>query len=156
MKMIIVLATLSACLLGCATPDVSDENIRAVAQELDYGDYSSATLVGKAWKAFKKKDYPEIFGYTNKCVELHGDEGKRMNATLTGFAPSDTAAQLWALNDVGTCLFIMAHAYEELERYPDAVQAYRSLATDYNYAQCWDSKGWFWRPADGAGMKAEK
>lgn len=49
-----------------------------------------------------------------------GEQGKRMNASLTTFEPPETAARMWAFNDVGTCLFIMANAYEDLKMYPEA------------------------------------
>ncbi|MEM7083919.1 MAG: hypothetical protein AAF465_14415 [Pseudomonadota bacterium] len=149
-------AAILLSLSGCATADLSDEYFETAARQLDYGDYSSAYLLEKAWDAYKKKDYAKILGYTTKCVDIHGDEGKRMNSTLSAFEPEVSAGELWALNDVGTCLYIMANTYEELQRYPDAVRTYRQLATDYTYAQCWDTKGWFWRPAEGAARKAEK
>ncbi len=141
---------------GCATTDVTESTIQATTKTLDYGDFSSQTLVAKAWKASASKNYPELLAYTRRCVELYGEQGKRMNAELTGFEPEITAAEKWALNDVGTCLFIMANAYVDLEMYPEATHAYRTLADDYRFAQCWDPKGWFWRPADGAARKADK
>jgi len=62
---------------------------------------------------------------------LYAAEDKKMNAELTGFEPISIAAQLWALNDVGSCLFIMANAYEELKMYPEAAETYTILANDY-------------------------
>ena len=143
---------------GCATTKtgITDESIQAAANTVDFGDSSSVTLAGKAWKASAGKDYPELFAYTRRCVELYGEQGKSMNAALTGFEPEPTAAKQWALNDVGTCLFIMGKAYEELEMYSEASATYRTLAEDFTYSQCWDPKGWFWHPADGAARKAEK
>ena len=129
---------------------------QATDETPDFGDFSSETLTVKAWKALAARDYPKLFAYTQKCVELYGEEGKKMNAELTDFEPPETAAKKWALNDVGTSLFIMAKAYEELKMYPDAVKAYRTLANDYRYAQCWDPKGWYWHPAAGADLKAKE
>jgi hypothetical protein len=142
--------------ISCTPAKVTHEDIQTKAETLDFGDSTSATLARKAWEASADKNYPELFAYTQKCVELYGAEGKRMNAELTDFEPPETAAQQWALNDVGTCLFIMANAYEELEMYPQAAEAYRTLASDYEYAQCWDPKGWYWHPAAGADVKADK
>ena len=79
-----------------------------------------------------------------------------MNAELTGFEPISIAAQLWALNDVCSCLFIMANAYEELKMYPEAAATYTTLANDYTYTQCRDPKGWFWHPACGAEAKVKQ
>lgn len=141
---------------SCATTSATEPEIQAAVATVDYGDYTSATLTGKAWKALAKKDYPELFAYTRKCVELYGEEGKKMNAGMTEFEPAGTASEKWALNDVGTCLYIMGSAYEDLEMYPEAAKAYRTLVNEYNYAQCWDPKGWFWRPAENAALRAER
>ena len=141
---------------GCASTDVSPESVKATTAALDFGDSSSQTLLDKAWRASKRKKYPELLAYTQRCVDLYGDEGRKMNAELTDFELPATAMQKWALNDVGTCLFIMANAYEELDKYAEATQAYKTLSEDYTFAQSWDPKGWFWRPADGAARKAEK
>lgn len=156
MKTVISIFCVMVLAAGCASGDITPESVKATGATLDYGDSSSQTLLNKAWRASKKKRYPELFAYTQRCVDLYGEEGRSMNAELTDFEPEPTASQKWALNDVGTCLFIMAHAYEDLKMYADATQAYRALAEDYTYAQAWDPKGWFWRPAEGAARKAEK
>ncbi|NNF15195.1 MAG: beta-glucanase precursor [Gammaproteobacteria bacterium] len=156
MRRVYLLMCLAVMLVGCATTDVTETSIKEAAARVDYGDASSQTLADRAWKALAKKNYPELFAYTRRCVELYGEQGKSMNAGLTDFEPPATAAQKWALNDVGTCLFIMANAYEQLEMYSEASQTYHTLAEDYYYAQCWDAKGWFWRPAEDAARKAKK
>jgi hypothetical protein len=146
------------CLLaaGCGATAVTERDIEAATATVDFGDYSSSTLTAGAWQARAEKDYPKLFAYTRECVELYGEEGKRMNAAMTDYEPFESAAEKWALNDVGTCLFIMAEAYVDLKMYPDAVKAYRTLAEDYTYAQCWDPRGWYWRPAQNADLKADK
>ena len=142
--------------MGCATTKPTEQSIEAASASADFGDHASSTLTRKAWEALADKDYPKVLAYTHKCVELYAQEGKKMNSEMTDFEPSETAAQKWALNDVGTCLFIMADAYVALENFPEAVNAYRTLAKDYNYAQCWDPRGWFWRPAENADLKADR
>jgi len=156
MKNFFLILTIAAFIAGCATPEVTDAGIQAASERLDFGDSTSATLVSKAWKASSDKDYPELFAYTQRCVELYGEKGKKMNSALTYFEPSATAGQLWALNDVGTCLYIMANAYVELEMYQDAAATYRTLATDFKFSQCWDPQGWFWKPAETAEFNARK
>ena len=156
MKKTILLLTISLFTVSCATVEITDEVIQAKAEELDFGDSRSVTLANKAWEASAKKKYPELLAYTQRCVELYGEEGKRMNAALTDFEPPERAAEQWALNDVGTCLYIMANAYVDLEMYQEAAATYRTLAADYNYAQCWDPKGWFWQPAATAELSADK
>jgi len=54
------------------------------------------------------------------------------------------------LNDVGTCCFIEGQALEKAGRKADAVAAYRRLVDEYGFAQCWDTRGWFWQPAKAA------
>ena len=135
--------------------NISEEKIQATASTLDFGNFTSETLATRAWQAAENNDYLELFAYTQKCVELYGEEGKKMNAELTDFEPAETASKKWARNDAGTCLYIMAQAYEKLKMYPEAIQAYRTLASDYKYAQCWDPKGWYWHPAAGANLKAD-
>ena len=156
MKMLCLILTAAVFLVSCAASKVTNQEINDASKSLDFGDFTSVTLAGKAWQASADKDYPELFAYTKKCVELYGEEGKAMNAKLSTFEPAETASEQWALNDVGTCLFIMADAYADLKMYPEAVKTYRTLAADYTYSQCWDQKGWFWQPAKGAEAKAKR
>ena len=155
MKQILLLLAIAVFCISCTPAKVTPQQIKATAETLDYGDYTSATLASKSWQALADKNYPELFAYTQKCYELYGEEGKKMNSELTDFEPVSTAAQLWALNDVGTCLHIKAKAYEELKMYPEATETYTTLASDFTYAQCWDLKGWFWYPARGAEAKVK-
>ncbi len=139
---------------GCGANQITEAEIRAARDNADLGDASSRTLASKAWQASSDEDYPALFAYARECVQRYGRQGKAMNASMTDFAPPATAAAKWALNDVGTCLFIMAHAYADVGMYREASRSFRSLADGYSFAQCWDPKGWFWRPAEGARAKA--
>ena len=56
----------------------------------------------------------------------------------------------WALNDVGTCYFILGQVLEKSGDKKGAVEAYKKLTEKLPAAQCWDPKGWFWKPADAA------
>jgi hypothetical protein len=116
----------------------------------DFGDQSSSTLAGKAWAASGGGTPADALAYTAKCKELYEAIALKQQAALTDFAPADKAHDNWALNDVGTCYFIEAQVYEKLGKKPEAIAAYKKLATDLAYAQCWDTKGWFWRPASAA------
>jgi hypothetical protein len=151
-----ICSAVALVVIGCGTTRITDAEIDSAAARLDLGGFSSETLTVKAWQARADKDYPALFAYTRACVERYGEEGKRMNAEMTNFAPSDRVAEKWALNDVGTSLFIMGHAYADLKMYGEAAQAFDRLAADYGYAQCWDPRGWYWRPAQGAKEKAQR
>jgi hypothetical protein len=56
----------------------------------------------------------------------------------------------WALNDVGTCYFILGQALEKSGDKKGALEAYKTVSEKFPDAQCWDPKGWFWKPADAA------
>ena len=38
----------------------------------------------------------------------------------------------------------------ELQPFAEALAAYKQLVEKVSFAQCWDTKGWFWKPAEGA------
>jgi hypothetical protein len=132
------------------TPPAPAAPAAASAPVLDYGDYSSATLTGKAWAALESKNYPAVLGYTNKCIDMFKAQAVQMQGTLKAPAPKEKANDYWALNDVGTCYFIKAKALDDQGNKKDAIAAYKFLADNLSFAQCWDPKGWFWAPADGA------
>jgi len=67
--------------------------------------------------------------------------------------PAEKIKVYWALNDVGTGLFILGEAYNAAGMKEEAKKAYQRVISDYFYAQCWDPQGWFWKPADAAQQK---
>ena len=133
-----------------AAPPAPAPAAAAPAPVLDYGDYTSATLTGKAWGALQSKNYPAVMGYTNKCIDMFKAQAIQMQGTLKAPAPKEKANDYWALNDVGTCYFIKGKALDDQGDKKGAIAAYKFLADNLSYAQCWDPKGWFWAPADGA------
>lgn len=122
----------------------------------DFGDHTSATLTGKAWAALGGGQPDSALAYTAKCRELYMGEAVKQQRALDDFAPADKAHDNWALNDVGTCLFIEGQVHEKAGRTKDAVAAYRTLVQDLKFSQCWDTKGWFWRPAEAASGKLKQ
>jgi hypothetical protein len=122
----------------------------APAPALDFGDMKSVTLTTKAWQALDAKNYPAVVGYTNKCIETYKSQATEQQKALKEPAPKETAAQQWALNDVGTCYFIQGKALDDSGDKKGAIAAYKALADTLSFAQCWDTKGWFWKPADAA------
>jgi len=121
----------------------------------NFGDYKSVTLTTKAWEALAKDDIEAVLAYTNKCLELYAEQAQKMQASLTDYVTgsNDTVFQQWALNDVATCLFIQGEAYRKANMKDEAREAYQKLITEYSYGQCWDTKGWFWKPAEAAKEK---
>ena len=116
----------------------------------DFGDQSSATLTKKAWEALAAGDEKLVLAYTGKCRELYAAEARAQQAGLLAFAPADKAHDFWALNDVGTCLFIEGQLFEKQQLPKEAAAVYRELADKLKFCQCWDEKSWFWKPAEAA------
>jgi hypothetical protein len=119
----------------------------------DFGDYKSSTLATKAWHALESNDLASVKAYTQKCIDTFGPQALTMQAALS--EPPDTKDKEkvfanWALNDVGTCYFILGSALEKNGDKKGALEAYKYLAEKLPFAECWDTKGWFWKPADAA------
>lgn len=125
---------------------------------LDFGDYKSATLATKAWEALGKQDLESVDAYVGKCLELYEDEAVEMQKSLSEY-PWESKEKIfsyWALNDVGTCLFIKGEAYKNAGNKAEAAKAFKKLVDQYSYAQCWDPQGWFWKPAEAAQQKLDE
>ena len=128
----------------------------AESEAVDFGDYTSETLTTKAWLALIAEEPDLALVYTAKCIELYAKEALKMQASLTAYAPKDNVFNYWALNDVGTCYFITGEALLQKKQWAEAHAAYETCIRDFSYSQCWDPKGWFWKPAVGARGKANK
>ncbi len=122
----------------------------------DYGDYTSMNLTVKAWNALGAKDYAAVEDYTQKCFDLYSAEAKKQQAQLTDYAPKESAFDWWALNDVGTCHFIRGEAYMNQKMWDKAEKEFQAILDEYNFSQCWDPKGWFWKPSVGARGRLNK
>ena len=84
------------------------------------------------------------------------EKALEQQASLDGFASDEEVPMLWALNDVGTCLFIEGRVFEEQKKRKEAVAAYEQLTSQLGYTQCWDPQGWFWKPAEAAAKKIKE
>ena len=130
-----------------ASATVADEHEKA---ELDFGDFTSVTLMVKAWEAIGEGEYANAITFTEKCTELYEEQAREMQATLDEKPSKDVVNEYWALNDVGTCYFIRGQALEKLNKDDEALAAYKTVVDDLYYSQAWDPKGWYWAPADAA------
>src|SRR3989338_3180712 len=110
----------------------------AVSMGYDFGDYRSVTLASKAWAALEKSDIEGVLAYTNKCIELYGEQAKKMQAGLKDYvlmdpnnpASKDAVFANWALNDVATSLFIQGEAYRRAKMNDEAKEVYQKLIKD--------------------------
>lgn len=119
----------------------------------EFGDHSSATLTTKAWKALESGESDLALKYVDKCIELYMAQAIKMQASLSDLADRESASTYWALNDVGTCLFIKGQVLVKKEDTKAAVSTFKQLTTKLKFAQCWDQNGWFWQPAEAAKQK---
>lgn len=125
---------------------------------LDYGDAGSASLVGKAWAALGAKDYRAAIGYTGKAIELYQSLAVEQQKSLTEPVPvtdKDKVFAMGLLNDVGTAYYIRGQVYEATGMPKEALAAYKYLADNLAFAQTWDPKGWFWKPAEAAAKRVK-
>jgi hypothetical protein len=119
----------------------------------DFGDQTSSVLTTKAWKAYESKDLAAVKAYTGRCLELYEATAISQQGALKEPVPTSNVEAVhanWALNDVGTCYFILGQALEKDGKAEEAIKAYKTLAEKLAFAQCWDTKGWFWSPASAA------
>ena len=126
--------------------------ILAHATAVLFGDHSSSTITTKAWGALDEKNFDNAVAYAKKCVEMYEKQAVEMQKGLTSpmAGERDAVSKMGALNDVGTCLFIMGQALEKQDKGQDALATYMQIFEKVPFAQCWDPKGWFWKPADAA------
>lgn len=123
--------------------------------DLDFGDMTSQAIVRKMWESFSKKNLEEVVAYGMKLERLYGKTAKDMQLPLKDYPqpPPEKIHMFWALNDVGTGMFVLGEAYNAANMKAEAKVAYQKVIKDYFYAQCWDPQGWFWKPADAAQQK---
>ena len=122
---------------------------------IDFGNYTSSELTVKAWGALAENSVKSVELYVNKNVQLYSVKAKEMQASLKEYPweSKEKILNFWALNDVGTSLFILGEAYRTAGKKDEAIKAYKQVINDYFYSQCWDPKGWFWKPAEAAQQK---
>jgi hypothetical protein len=124
----------------------------------EFGDFSSSTLTAKAWQAIDRREYRDAVVFAKKCIELYGKQAVEMQESRGEPVPGnlkEEVAKQWALNDAGTCLFILGQAYERLDKGTEALIAYRKLLSEMSFAHSWDTRGWYWMPADIAKMRVK-
>lgn len=120
------------------------------AEEYDFGNFSSETLVAKAWGALEGGEYEAVEAYAAKCISLYEAKALAQQESLADFAPKEEAFGQWALNDVATAYFIVGKARLAQGRVAEAQEAFNTVIERFAFAQCWDPKGWFWKVAQGA------
>jgi hypothetical protein len=110
-------------------------------------DLPSPLLTFLSWIELTNKNYDRALQLTQQCVEKYQDEALSQQKTLNAFPHSAEARYYWALNDVGTCLFIMGESYYQLKSYQESYNTYQKLACNFSFAQCYDPDKGYWKPS---------
>jgi tetratricopeptide (TPR) repeat protein len=118
-------------------------------EDLDLKSTSSA-LASEAWGALERLDYPAARVAIMRCETLYGPQAEEMQNSLTALPDKETANRYWALNDVGTCIFILGKVAEAEGKKDEALACYKKVTEKFGYSQCWDNGGWYWQPAVAA------
>jgi len=128
----------------------SKEKIKMIDTGLfmDFWDYTSDDLVTKAWQSMDKGDLPRAVGYADKAIQIYAPVARKQQATLTDY-PQGSDAEIfkyWALNDVATAYYIKGEALMHQHQNDKAKEQFEAIVNEYSFAQCWDPRGWWWKP----------
>lgn len=132
------------------------KRMNSVMRTWDFGDYSSSYMTSRAWEALNQNNVAIVDSYVNEILLLYGDQAQQMQASYGGTCPSvdwannnqTTVASKWALNDVGTALYIQGQAYQRTGNNAAAIASYQQLINNYSCAFAYDpSFGGYWSPA---------
>lgn len=129
-----------------------------VATSYAKNDLTSASLTDEAWAAHQQKDWQTAIQIADQCIDLFEEEALKQQASLTELPSTEKTPDYWALNDVGACYYIKCEALEKLgdKKKEELILALKKLVQQLSYAQCWDTKGWYWQPAASAKKKLRK
>ncbi|MBN1522808.1 MAG: tetratricopeptide repeat protein [Candidatus Aureabacteria bacterium] len=130
--------------------DAAKDQILGIHKGVDFGDYKSETLTGRAWKSYLLKKYDQAIIYADKCLEIYMDQALEQQGSLKAFASKQKVFDYWALNDVATSAFIKAKTLFIQNKKDEALKIFRMIVRDLTYAQCWNPDGYFWKVADAA------
>ena len=148
---ILILCAFSAIPFAYSEEPKTETNSTPASTEMDSGaEASSAILTSQAWEALAAKDFATAKSRIERCKKLYGEKATGMQESLSVVPGPDTAREFWALNDVGTCTFILGKVYEAESKKEEAIAAYQEVIKNFPMAQCWDRQGWFWQPAVAA------
>ncbi|MFA5099512.1 MAG: hypothetical protein WC547_01325 [Candidatus Omnitrophota bacterium] len=115
----------------------------------------SQSLMAKAWNYYDAKDYAAAKIFAGECISRYSEEALKQQESLKDFAPKGQESKYWALNDVGTAHFVLGEMYKAQNNTAKAKEEYNTVITKFGFAQCYDTKGFYWKVAEAA-MQAKK
>ena len=107
-------------------------------------------VTGKAWKALGQKNWQEVIKQADYADSRWGDRARQLNRELDGYPEGESARNFGVLNELATITLLKAQALEKNWEPEAAARVYEQVITDFKYGQCWDKKGWWWKPAETA------
>ncbi len=109
-----------------------------------FGDMSSETLTAAAWENLQSENFEAAIASALKCIILYSDEASAQQAALDEM-PTENIAENWALNDVGTCYFILGQTLGIQGMQEESESAYKIQASEFKFAQAFDARlGTYW------------
>ena len=129
---------------------------RRESKEYDFNDESPGALTARSWEALHKKDEQAMLAYTSRCIELYRESAKDQEAKLDDFAPSGSEADYKALNNVAASYFIRGEFYKHKKDWKESKKNYKKVINNFYFAQCWDPRGWWWKPSEISEGEIEK
>ena len=107
----------------------------------------------KIWDAMGRKNWDAAIAQANRVIRIWGAQARRTNDQLKKYAPAKDAKKYGNLNEVGVSLLLKGDALSKKGDKVAAKVTYQLLLDQYTYAQVWDPKGWYWKPAEEARKK---
>jgi len=129
---------------------------RREAKEYDFTDESSSALTVKGWESLNKKDEQVLLAYTSRCIELYTEEARDQEAMLDDFAPAGSEAAYESLNNIAACYFMLGEFYKYKKDWEKSRENYKKVVDKFYFAQYWDPRGWWWKPANISEDEIEK
>lgn len=118
----------------------------------------STKLMTASFDLMNNGDYQKAMVAAEECTTDFYLAAARIEETLvgkqlpTGKLPTADVEAIFnngVLNDIGACYWIIGRSAEKLHRTNEAKAAYNKVLK-YPHARIWDSRGYFWSPADDA------
>ena len=107
---------------------------------------SAANYKAEIWKADAAGDHNKVMAISAECLELHGNEARKLQASLTDF-PKGSKAQIireyGTLNELAQCLITLGNSHLKNDELDKAREIFKLIIKDYKFAQGFSGK-WSW------------
>ena len=130
---------------------------------------SQETCITNAWKEYNSGNYKNAIKYADQCIDDFGKKALKIQHKLDSLKITPEIGAVndikknkifenGLLNDVSAACFVKGRSAEQIYKQDKmknkgykqiAIDAYK-LACKYSKGRCWDPKGWFWSPCEGA------